>query len=212
VTISDGTFLGTHFFNPVRYMKLLEIIPGEAKSPEDLTFMADFGERILGKGIVWAKDTPNFVGNRIGVQGMVKSMQLMLEEGLSIAGGGRPVRAGHGAAQDGHVQNRPIWLVWTPWGMWPKTPMTWSPTTKPGKISSCPSSSKDDRRQMLGKKTQAGFYKTDSDAGMEKDSQGHRSRNADEYEDTESRFALSGRQKSDHCSAEEKADHCLWRR
>jgi len=77
-------FLGTHFFNPVRYMKLLEIIPGEETLPEILEFMADFGERILGKGIVWAKDTPNFVGNRIGVQGMVKAMQLMLEEGISI--------------------------------------------------------------------------------------------------------------------------------
>jgi 3-hydroxyacyl-CoA dehydrogenase len=77
-------FLGTHFFNPVRYMKLLEIIPGEETLPEVLDFMADFGERILGKGIVWAKDTPNFVGNRIGVQGMVKTMQLMLEEGMTI--------------------------------------------------------------------------------------------------------------------------------
>jgi 3-hydroxyacyl-CoA dehydrogenase len=77
-------FLGTHFFNPVRYMKLLEIIPGEETLSEILDFMADFGERILGKGIVWAKDTPNFVGNRIGVQGMVKVMQLMLEEGISI--------------------------------------------------------------------------------------------------------------------------------
>jgi 3-hydroxyacyl-CoA dehydrogenase len=77
-------FLGTHFFNPVRYMKLLEIIPGEETLPEILEFMADFGERILGKGIVWAKDTPNFVGNRIGVQGMVKVMQLMLAEGISI--------------------------------------------------------------------------------------------------------------------------------
>ena len=77
-------FLGTHFFNPVRYMHLLEIIPGEETLPEILSFMADFGERILGKGIVWAKDTPNFVGNRIGVQGMVKTMQLMLEEGLTI--------------------------------------------------------------------------------------------------------------------------------
>jgi hypothetical protein len=61
-------FLGTHFFNPVRYMKLLEIIPGEETLPEVLDFMADFGERKLGKGIVWAKDTPNFIGNRIGVQ------------------------------------------------------------------------------------------------------------------------------------------------
>jgi len=77
-------FLGTHFFNPVRYMKLLEIIPGEQTLPEILDFMADFGERVLGKGIVWAKDTPNFVGNRIGVQGIVKAMQLMLEDDLTI--------------------------------------------------------------------------------------------------------------------------------
>jgi 3-hydroxyacyl-CoA dehydrogenase len=77
-------FLGTHFFNPVRYMHLLEIIPGEETDKDILCFMADFGERILGKGIVWAKDTPNFVGNRIGVQSIVKSMQLMVEDGLSI--------------------------------------------------------------------------------------------------------------------------------
>ena len=77
-------FLGTHFFNPVRYMHLLEIIKGEETLPEILSFMGDFGERLLGKGIVWAKDTPNFVGNRIGVQGMIKAMQLMMEEGLSI--------------------------------------------------------------------------------------------------------------------------------
>ncbi|MEE8552332.1 MAG: 3-hydroxyacyl-CoA dehydrogenase NAD-binding domain-containing protein [Desulfobacterales bacterium] len=77
-------FLGTHFFNPVRYMHLLEIIAGEETLPEVLEFIADFGERILGKGIVWAKDTPNFVGNRIGVQGIVKAMQLMLEDGLAI--------------------------------------------------------------------------------------------------------------------------------
>ncbi len=77
-------FLGTHFFNPVRYMKLLEIIPGEKTLPEVLDFMADYGERVLGKGIVWAKDTPNFVGNRIGVQGMVKAIQMMVEDGLTI--------------------------------------------------------------------------------------------------------------------------------
>lgn len=77
-------FLGTHFFNPVRYMKLLEIIPGQETLPEVIEFIADFGERRLGKGIVWAKDTPNFVGNRIGVHGIVRAMQLMLEEGLAI--------------------------------------------------------------------------------------------------------------------------------
>jgi 3-hydroxyacyl-CoA dehydrogenase len=65
-------------------MKLLEIIPGRETLPEVLEFMADYGERILGKGIVWAKDTPNFVGNRIGVQGMVKAIQLMVDEGMTI--------------------------------------------------------------------------------------------------------------------------------
>ncbi len=90
-SMSDGLsedfrrhFLGTHFFNPVRYMHLLEIIPGEDTADEILAFMADYGERILGKGIVWAKDTPNFVGNRIGVQGIVRAMQLMIEDGLTI--------------------------------------------------------------------------------------------------------------------------------
>ena len=77
-------FLGTHFFNPVRYMRLLEIIPGEETLPEVLSFIADYGERVLGKGIVWAKDTPNFIGNRVGVQGMIKAMQLMSSEGLTI--------------------------------------------------------------------------------------------------------------------------------
>ena len=77
-------FLGTHFFNPVRYMKLIELIPGEETLPDLLDFIADFGERVLGKGIVWAKDTPNFVGNRIGVQGIVKAMQLMLADGLNV--------------------------------------------------------------------------------------------------------------------------------
>jgi len=77
-------FLGTHFFNPVRYMKLLEIIPGEKTLPEVLKFMADFGERKLGKGVVWAKDTPNFIGNRIGVQSSARSMQLMVEHDLTI--------------------------------------------------------------------------------------------------------------------------------
>jgi 3-hydroxyacyl-CoA dehydrogenase len=78
-------FLGTHFFNPVRYMKLLEIIPGEQTLPEVIDFMSNYCEEILGKGIVWAKDTPNFVGNRIGVQGMVKAMQLMVADGLTIS-------------------------------------------------------------------------------------------------------------------------------
>ena len=77
-------FMGTHFFNPVRYMHLLELIPGAETLPDVLEFMATFGEKHLGKGIVWAKDTPNFVGNRIGIQGIGAVMNAMLEDGLSI--------------------------------------------------------------------------------------------------------------------------------
>ena len=77
-------FLGTHFFNPVRYMHLLELIPGEETLPEVLDFISSYGEVMLGKGIVWAKDTPNFVGNRIGIHGIGKAMQIMLEDGLTI--------------------------------------------------------------------------------------------------------------------------------
>lgn len=77
-------FLGTHFFNPVRYMKLLEVISGPHTDPAVVDFVADFGERVLGKGIVWAKDTPNFVGNRIGVHGLMCVMNRMLEDGLTI--------------------------------------------------------------------------------------------------------------------------------
>ena len=77
-------FMGTHFFNPVRYMHLLELIPGAETKQEILDFIAAFGEKNLGKGIVWAKDTPNFVGNRIGVQGIGACIQFMVEDGLTI--------------------------------------------------------------------------------------------------------------------------------
>ncbi|MCP4673009.1 MAG: 3-hydroxyacyl-CoA dehydrogenase/enoyl-CoA hydratase family protein, partial [Desulfobacula sp.] len=78
-------FMGTHFFNPVRYMHLLELIPGTDTLPEVLDFIAGFGEKNLGKGIVWAKDTPNFVGNRIGIQGMAAVMKFMEEDNMTIA-------------------------------------------------------------------------------------------------------------------------------
>ncbi len=77
-------FLVTHFFNPVRYMKLLELVPGEDTDPGILRGVADFGERKLGKGIVYGKDTPNFIGNRIGVFAMMYAMHAMMEDGLSI--------------------------------------------------------------------------------------------------------------------------------
>lgn len=77
-------FLGTHFFNPPRYMKLLEIIPGQDTDPAIVEFMKDFADRVLGKGVVMAKDTPNFIGNRIGVYGLMSTVGAMLELGMSV--------------------------------------------------------------------------------------------------------------------------------
>ncbi len=77
-------FLGTHFFNPVRFMHLLEIIPMKETKKDVVKFMADFCEKVLGKGIVYGKDTPNFVANRIGVAGMIGTINLMEELGMKI--------------------------------------------------------------------------------------------------------------------------------
>lgn len=77
-------FLGTHFFNPPRYLKLLEIIPIPDTDPAVLEFMKDFGERVLGKGVVLAKDTPNFIANRIGTYGLAVTLKVMAEQGLGV--------------------------------------------------------------------------------------------------------------------------------
>lgn len=77
-------FLGTHFFNPARYLKLLEIIPIQETDPEVLQFMKTFGEDVLGKGVVEAKDTPNFIANRIGTYGLLVTVREMLENKYTI--------------------------------------------------------------------------------------------------------------------------------
>ncbi|ABS23797.1 3-hydroxyacyl-CoA dehydrogenase/enoyl-CoA hydratase family protein [Bacillus cytotoxicus] len=77
-------FLGTHFFNPPRYLKLLEIIPTNDTDPQVLNFMKQFGEDVLGKGVVIAKDTPNFIGNRIGTYGLLVTLREMMERGYSV--------------------------------------------------------------------------------------------------------------------------------
>ncbi len=74
-------FLGTHFFNPPRYMRLFEMIPLAETLPEVLDFMADYAENVLGKGVVVAKDTPNFIGNRIGVFSSASVIKLMKKYG-----------------------------------------------------------------------------------------------------------------------------------
>ncbi|MBP7766423.1 MAG: 3-hydroxyacyl-CoA dehydrogenase/enoyl-CoA hydratase family protein [Syntrophaceae bacterium] len=77
-------FLGTHFFNPPRYMKLMEIIPGVETDKEVVDFMVKFSEEALGKGVVICKDTPNFVGNRIGCFDMSNAGHIMLEKKMKV--------------------------------------------------------------------------------------------------------------------------------
>ncbi|MFL5583200.1 MAG: 3-hydroxyacyl-CoA dehydrogenase NAD-binding domain-containing protein [Gemmatimonadaceae bacterium] len=77
-------FLGTHFFNPPRYLHLLELIPTPETDPAVLAAVREFSERVLGKGTVLAKDVPGFVANRLGVHGMVHAIRLMEQSGLSI--------------------------------------------------------------------------------------------------------------------------------
>ncbi|SDO41536.1 3-hydroxyacyl-CoA dehydrogenase/enoyl-CoA hydratase family protein [Alkalicoccus daliensis] len=77
-------FLGTHFFNPPRYLKLLEVIPTKDTSEDVLSFMKQFGEDVLGKGVVEAKDTPNFIGNRIGTYGLLVTAREMQKGGFTV--------------------------------------------------------------------------------------------------------------------------------
>lgn len=77
-------FLGTHFFNPPRYMKLLEIIPGNQTDLEILSYMSEFCDNKLGKGVVIAKDTPNFIANRIGTYGLMATLNEMIEKGYTV--------------------------------------------------------------------------------------------------------------------------------
>ncbi len=77
-------FLGTHFFNPPRYLRLLEIIPAPETLPEVVQAMTHFGEYRLGKGVVIAKDTPNFVGNRLGFCGGAFALHYILENNYTV--------------------------------------------------------------------------------------------------------------------------------
>jgi 3-hydroxyacyl-CoA dehydrogenase len=84
--MSDGfrkRFLGTHFFNPPRYLRLLELIPTPDTDPEVVDTIARFADRRLGKGVVIAKDTPNFIANHIGLYGVARVFEA-LEAGFSI--------------------------------------------------------------------------------------------------------------------------------
>jgi 3-hydroxyacyl-CoA dehydrogenase len=77
-------FLGTHFFTPPRYMKLLEVIPTAETKPEVVGFMTDFAERRLGKGVIICKDTPNFIANRFASITLASAVGFALENGYTI--------------------------------------------------------------------------------------------------------------------------------
>jgi 3-hydroxyacyl-CoA dehydrogenase len=75
---------GTHFFNPPRYLKLVELIPGPKTSPDVIATLGEFCDRRLGKGVVVAKDTPNFIANRIGTFSMLNALRLMGSLGMTV--------------------------------------------------------------------------------------------------------------------------------
>ncbi|MEL6672142.1 MAG: 3-hydroxyacyl-CoA dehydrogenase NAD-binding domain-containing protein [Bacteroidota bacterium] len=77
-------FFGTHFFNPPRYLRLLEVIPGPDTDPGDIDFMMHYGDLFLGKKTVLCKDTPAFIANRVGIYAMAKIFQVIQDMGLTI--------------------------------------------------------------------------------------------------------------------------------
>ncbi|WP_339875305.1 3-hydroxyacyl-CoA dehydrogenase/enoyl-CoA hydratase family protein [uncultured Algoriphagus sp.] len=78
-------FAGTHFFNPPRYLRLLEIIPGPKSKPENIDFLMQYGDKFLGKETVLCKDTPAFIANRIGVYAIISAMHTIEKMGLGVS-------------------------------------------------------------------------------------------------------------------------------
>ncbi|MBN8821654.1 MULTISPECIES: 3-hydroxyacyl-CoA dehydrogenase/enoyl-CoA hydratase family protein [unclassified Spirosoma] len=77
-------FCGTHFFNPPRYLRLLEIIPGPDTDPAVVDFLMNYGDLYLGKTTVLCKDTPGFIANRLGIQSLIQTIRVAEELGLSV--------------------------------------------------------------------------------------------------------------------------------
>ena len=77
-------FMVTHFFNPPRYMQLLELVKSEDTSPKTYNIISEYGKNVLDKGIVPAKDTPNFIGNRVGVFGLMSTINIAMKMGINI--------------------------------------------------------------------------------------------------------------------------------
>jgi 3-hydroxyacyl-CoA dehydrogenase len=77
-------FCGTHFFNPPRYLRLLEIIPGPETDPTIIEFLMKYGDLYLGKTTVLCKDTPAFIANRLGIYAMIQTIRVAEEMGLTV--------------------------------------------------------------------------------------------------------------------------------
>src|SRR5688572_16798903 len=77
-------FLGTHFFNPPRYLHLLELIPHADTDPAVLAFMREFGDAVMGKGVVVARDSPDFIANRIGTFSVMSAIRAMIQDGYTV--------------------------------------------------------------------------------------------------------------------------------
>ena len=77
-------FMVTHFFNPPRYMQLLELVKSEDTSPKTYNIISEYGKDVLDKGIVPAKDTPNFIGNRVGVFGLMSTINIAMKMDINI--------------------------------------------------------------------------------------------------------------------------------
>jgi 3-hydroxyacyl-CoA dehydrogenase len=160
-------FLITHFFNPVRYMRLLELVPDVDTDPALMEFMTQFSTEVLGKGVVIGKDTPNFIANRIGVFGFMKTFERAIDEGYTVSevdtilgpNMGRPKSAVFrtcdlsGLDTTMHVANNLYENA---------------PNDEQHEVFRVPTVMREMvRRGMLGEKTGQGFYKRSKNAGGE---------------------------------------------
>ena len=105
-------FCGTHFFNPPRYLKLLEIIPTPDTDQAVVDFLMHYGDLYLGKTTVLAKDTPAFIANRVGVFAIMDVLQIMQQLGLTVEEVDRLTGPVIGHAEVGHLPHARMWWAW----------------------------------------------------------------------------------------------------
>ncbi|MCX6182566.1 MAG: 3-hydroxyacyl-CoA dehydrogenase NAD-binding domain-containing protein [Bacteroidetes bacterium] len=158
-------FCGTHFFNPPRYLKLLEVIPSTKTDPEVTKFFMEFGDLILGKTTVQCKDTPAFIANRIGVFSIMSLFHLVEEMGLSIDEVDKLTGPALGRPKSATFRTCDVvgldTLVKVAQGVQQNCPKDEANSvfTIPGYIS------KMVENNWLGSKTKQGFYKQDKSSG-----------------------------------------------